>query len=158
MRIANTAIQFALMLAGLVVASCDNIPDPAFAGLADTLVFSLTEATRSASPGAVDFEFRVENRGRLTATACLGPSRIVTYNSERDEASGTWVDHPGCAREFAVEAGGAISWRETLGVRRLSTDRGEVQVEIDVLNPRRCNAFNCKTIHFTSNKREVPGL
>lgn len=39
----------------------------------------LTAARRSKSGSSVDHSFELTNRGRTTATACLGPSRSLSY-------------------------------------------------------------------------------
>ncbi len=67
-----------------------------------------------------------------------------------------FVDHPGCVREFTIEPGKTMRWRETLPVSGLSSGRVELGVEIEVVNPRRCGGFGCTSIQFKStNKREV---
>lgn len=59
--------------------------------------------------------------GSLLLKACLGPSRSVSYKvSSSIGTSSTFVDHPGCMREFTIQSGGVMSWDESLEVSRLS--------------------------------------
>ena len=50
-----------------------------------------------------------------------------------------------------------MSWAETLEVPRLSHGRTEVEVTIQIVNPRRCgNWGNCVAFDLMSNQFEIP--
>jgi hypothetical protein len=70
--------------------------------------------------------------------------------------SSTLVDHPGCTREFTIQSGGVMSWDETLVVPGLSQGRVEVEVSVQIVNPRRCGSWgNCAAIELKSNQFEI---
>lgn len=144
----------AVLVAGV---GCDLLPDPEFAAIERSLELSILEADRAQSGDAVDFEFELKNSGESTARACLGPSRIVSYKTSAGGGSSfDGVDHPGCLREFAIRSGDAMRWRETLRVSGASSGQVEVEVEIEVVNPRRCGGVGCPSIQVKSrNKRNV---
>jgi hypothetical protein len=149
-----------LLLAGLAVAAsgCEVMPDREFAALENALTLRIAEAKRSASGGTVDFSFELMNRGGTSAKACLGPARSVSYKvASSSGISSTFVHHPGCTREFTIQPAGVMSWVETLEVPRLSQGRVELEVEIQVVNPRRCGSWgNCAAFDLKSNQFEIP--
>lgn len=147
---------------GLVVASaalaatagCDRLPDPEFAAVEGALALTAIEASRSNSGESIGFEFELKNQGVALARACLGPSRSVS--SSRGVGYSDIVHHPACLREFAIEPGETMRWHEAMRVSGLPTDRVEVEVEIQVVNPRRCGSAGCPSFQIKSiNKREV---
>lgn len=121
------------------VSGCEIMPDREFAALEKTLTLNIAEAKRSASGGSADFSFGLTNRVSTSAKACLGPSHSVSYKAASSSGiSSRLVDHPGCTREFTVQPGGVMSWAETLEVPRLSEGRVELEVSVQIVNPRRC--------------------
>jgi hypothetical protein len=99
------------------------MPDREFAALGSALALNVVAARRGAA-GSADFSFELTNRGNASAKACLGPSRTVSYRSAASSGgSMTFVDHPGCTREFAIQSGGVMSWGEVLEVSRLPRGR-----------------------------------
>jgi hypothetical protein len=143
-----------LLFAGLAVSvsGCEIMQDPEFATLKSSLVLRIVEAKHSASGDSAEFSFELMNRGSTSANACLGPSRSVSYKVASSEgSSSTLVSHPGCTREFTIESGGSMSWAETLVVPRLS----EVEVTVEIANPRRCGSLGCATIDLKSNQFEI---
>lgn len=149
-----------LLFAGLAVAvsGCEVRPDPEFSALKSALSLTIGEARRSASGGAADFSFELRNRGRTSARACLGPSRSVSYEvGSSSGISSTFVDHPGCTREFTIQPGDVMSWDETLEVPRLSEGRAWVEVGVQIVNPRRCGRWGtCAAFDLESNRFEIP--
>jgi len=149
-----------LLLAGLAVAvsGCELMPDPEFTALESALTLSIAGAKRNASGGSADFSFELTNRGSTRATACLGPSRSVSYKvASSIGISSTLVDHPGCAREFTIQSGGVMSWDERLEVPGLSQGRVEVEISVQIVNPRRCGSWgNCAAIDLKSNQFAIP--
>lgn len=149
-----------LLLAGFAVAvfGCEIMPDREFAALEKALSLNISDATRNASGGSVDFGFELTNRGSTSAKACLGPSRSVSYKvASSSGTSSRFVDHPGCMREFTIQPGGVMSWAETLEVPRLSQSRVAVEVSVQVVNPRRCGGWGtCAAIDLKSNQFEIP--
>ena len=148
-----------LLSAGLAlgVSGCEFMPDPEFAALESALTLRIVEAKRSASAGSVDFRFELRNRGSMSAKACFGPSRSVSYKASSSSAtSGTFVDHPGCAREFTIQSGDEMSWDEAIEVPRLPHGRAEVEVSVQIVNPRRCGRWGiCAAIDLKSNQFEI---
>jgi hypothetical protein len=159
MRSTACPIGSLLLFAGLAVAAsaCEVMPDPAFTSTVSALTLHIAEATRSASGGSADFSFELRNRGSTNAKACLGPSRNVSYEvGSSSGTSMTFVDHPGCTREFTIQSGGVMSWDETLEVSHLSQRHIKVEVSIQIVNPRRCGSFGaCATIDLKSNQFEI---
>jgi hypothetical protein len=160
MRRTAGRLRSLLLFAGLAVAGsgCWTVPDPEFAALESALTLSIVGAKRSASGGSGDFSFELTNRGSRSAKACLGPSRSVSYKvASSGGTSSTFVDHPGCTREFTIQPGGVMSWDETLEVPRLSQGHVEVEVSVQIVNPRRCGSWgNCAAIYLKSNPFEIP--
>ena len=149
-----------LLVAGLPVAvsGCEFTPDPEFAALERALTLSIVKARRGASGGSADFSLELTNRGRTSAKACLGPSRSVSYKvASSSGISSTSVDHAGCTREFTLQSGDVLAWDETLEVPRLSLGRVEVEVSVQIVNPRRCGSWgNCAAIDLKSNQFAIP--
>lgn len=148
-----------LLFAGLAVgvSGCEILPDREFAALQKALTLNIPDAKRSASAESVDFSFELRNGGSTIAKACLGPSRSVSYKlASSSGTSSKFVDHPGCAREFTIQPGGVMSWAETLEVPRLSEGRVELEVDVQIVNPRRCgNWGNCAAFYLESNHFEL---
>jgi hypothetical protein len=149
-----------LLLAGIVVAAlgCEIVPDREFAALEEGLTVKIVEARRSASGSSIDFRFELANHGSTGATACFGPSCSVSYKVAATTGTSIHsVDHSGCMREFAIHAGDAISWAETLEVPRLPDGRAEVEVSVQIVKPRRCGRWRaCAAIDLKSNQFEIP--
>ena len=147
-----------LVLLAVAVSACAIVPDREFSALEKALALNLVEAKRSAAVGSVDFSFELTNRGATTARACLGPSRSVSYKvASSSGTSSTFIDHPGCTREFTIQPGGVMSWAETLEVPRLSQGRVTLEVEVQIVNPRRCGSWgNCAAFDLKSNHIEIP--
>jgi hypothetical protein len=159
MRRTATLVGSLILLAGAwaAVSACDLMPDPEFTALENTLVLRVINAKRNASGDSVDFSFEFTNRGSADAKACLGLSRNVSYRTE--SSSGTsfrWVDHPGCMREFTIQSGGVMSWDETLEVSRLPQGHVEVEVAVQIVNPRRCGGWRCAALDLKSNQFVIP--
>jgi len=147
-----------LVVLAAAVFGCEVVPDRAFAALEKALSVNIIKATRSASGGSIDFSFELANHGRTSATACLGPSRSVSYRvASLNGISDHTVDHPGCMREFTIQSGGVMLWTETLEVTRLPAGRVEVEVTVQIANPRRCGQSRaCAVIDLKSNQFEIP--
>ena len=149
-----------LVIAGLavVVSGCELMPDPEFAALERALNLSILEAKRNPSGDSADFRFELTNRASTSAKACLGPNRSVSSHvSSSTGIRNTLVDHPGCAREFTIQSGRAMSWDEALEVPLLSQGHVEVEVSVQIVNPRRCGRWgNCAGIDLKSNHFEIP--
>jgi hypothetical protein len=152
-----------LLLAVVVVAipGCELMPDPAFAALPEALTLKIVDARFSSSDGSIDFSFELANKGTTVAAACLGPSRSLHYDVDYEGGSqggitGDFVDHPGCARQFAIEPGDALSWAETIEIGELRRGRLEVKVDVQITNPNRCGSWgNCSAFDVTSNTLEM---
>jgi hypothetical protein len=159
MRRIVTPLSSLLLFAGLAVAvsGCELIPDGEFAALEETLTVRIADAKRSPSGSSVDFSFEITNRGSTIAKACLGPSRSVSYRfSSSSGTSSKFVDHPGCTREFTIQPGGVMSWAETLEMPRLSQGPVALQVDVQIVNPRRCgNWGKCVAFDLASNQFEL---
>jgi hypothetical protein len=149
-----------LLFAGLAVAvsGCEVMPDPRFATLKNALSVSIVKAKRSVSGGSADVSLELTNRGSTSAKVCLGSSRSVSYKSASSSGtSGTFVDHPGSTREFTIQSGGVMSCDETLEVPHLPQGRVEVEVGVQIVNPRRCGSWgNCAAIDLKTNQFEIP--
>ena len=156
---ATSSFRSFFMYVGLAaaVSGCEIMPDPEFGAMKEVLSLSIVEAERSESGASADFTFRLANRGSTTAKACLGPSRSVSYKvASTSGSSSSFVDHPGCTREFTIQPGGEMTWAETLEVPRLSDGRVQLQVDVQIVNPRRCGSWgNCPAFDLKSNQFEI---
>lgn len=94
----------------------------------------------------VEFSLRIANRGAQIVDACLGWSRAVSIQSEgRGGTSSRSVDHPGCVTPFSLEPGGELAWVEALKAPVASPGPARLEITIEVLNPKRCDAFGCSS-------------
>jgi hypothetical protein len=101
--------------------------------------------------------FTLTNGGHQAVNACLGPSRSVWYDTSGPSGvRSTLVDHPGCVREFTIQLGGDMAWSEVLEVPHLSEHHVEVEVSVELVNPRRCSGGSSASTSLRSNKRIVP--
>ena len=141
----------------VVTGGCHLQPDPAFAVLGRSFELRIVEASRGQAAGSVDFEFELTNGGDSAAAACFGPSRTVSYRTASGGGSSVQAFyHPGCEYEFTIASGKAMRFRETLSIPELSSAPTAIEVEIEVVNPRRCGGFGCASIHVKSlNRRDV---
>ncbi len=160
MRTSNTVLGSILAMIGIAVvgAGCEFVPDPEFSALKDTLGLSIVAAKRNTAVGLLDFDLQLTNRGDSTAKACLGESRSVSSRAGSwSGTSSTFVDHPGCMREFTIAPGGNMAWRETLEVRHLPDEAVEAKVDVQIVKPRRCgNWGSCAAFELTSNEVSIP--
>ena len=134
---------------------CDQLaPDRDFEALKNSLELRINDATRGRFGETTDVHFTITNQGTTTARACLGPSRGVSYKNELSGggSTGSSVNHPGCVREFAIQPGGVMTWTEPLDI---PAGRVEVEIAVEIVNPRRCDSFGCASINLTSNKFEM---
>ena len=133
------------------------MPYSRFTALKTTLGLRIVEAKRLPPSDSAEFRFELNNRASTKVNACLGPSRRVFYEYRGAEVSGagsafTFVDHAGCEREFTIQAGGVISWSETLEMPALSERAVAVEVSIEIVNPRRCDGWGCSALDLKSNQ------
>jgi hypothetical protein len=59
-------------------------------------------------------------------------------------------------REFTIQPGGVMGWAETLELPRLSQGRVELEVDVQLVNPRRCSSVGCTAFDLKSNRFEIP--
>ena len=156
-RTINTLRSVAALAVLAAGTGCDFLPDPEFAGIERALELTIVEADRGQAADSFDFELDLKNRSESTVKACLGPSRNVSYKTTSGGGSSfDFVDHPGCVREFAIESGRTMRWRETIGVTGLYGGKVEVEIEVEIVNPRRCGGYGCAAIQIkSSNRREI---
>jgi hypothetical protein len=62
------------------------------------------------------------------------------------------VDHPGCTREFTIQSGGVFSWQETLETGGGAQGRVDVEVSVQIVNPRCCGGTGCAAFDLKSNQ------
>jgi hypothetical protein len=157
----NAAIRITILGVALAASGCKQLPDRQFARIGDSLKLTIAKVARSGSGTSVEFVFTVTNVGPRAVNACLGPSRSVLYqtSTERSSRSGVGfnsVDHPGCGREFTLEHGRDMTWSEVLEVPDLSEAPMDVEVDVEVVNPRRCDGWGCTSANIRSNKQRIP--
>lgn len=140
----------------LAASACRILPDRQFEKLGDSLTLKLANVERSASGLSATFVLTLANGGPDAVSACLGPGRTVSYRtSGYSGTSFRWIDHPGCAREFIIAPGRDMTWSEVLDVPNLSQGRGEFEVGVEVVNPRRCDGWGCTSTRLISDKRTI---
>jgi hypothetical protein len=153
-------LQASVVVLALVGPACIWFPgmvDPELAALERTLKLEIEQARRLHRNGSTEFVFKLSNQGATVAEACLGPGRSVSYSSSgRSGTSMTFVDHPGCVREFTLQPSGEMTWREELEVPTVAHGIVEVEVDVEVVNPRRCGGCGCSTIELHSNRYVIP--
>lgn len=153
----DAAIRVTILALALAASGCDLLPDPQFAQVGHSLKLMIAKVDRSESGTSAEFVFTLTNGGPEAVNACLGPSRSVWYDtSGAGGVSSTWVDHPGCMSEFTIEPDRDMTWSEVLDVPHLSETRVDVEVEVEVVNPRRCGAFGCTSTTLRSKKQRIP--
>lgn len=153
----NAAIRVTILALAIAASGCDWLPDPQFARVGDSLKLKIVKVSRSASGTSAEFVFTVSNGGRHAVNACLGPSRSVSVETSGPQATSfTFVNHPGCMREFTLEPGRDMTWSEVIDVPHLSETRVNVEVDVEVVNPRRCGGAGCRSTRLKSNKQTIP--
>jgi hypothetical protein len=143
----------------LIGPACAWLPadvDPELVALEGALKLEIAQVNPLQN-GSAEFTFKLLNQGPETAKACLGPSRSVWYTSSGSSGvSGTSVDHPGCMREFTLQPKSDMTWREELKVAAVSWETLEVQVDLQIVNPRRCRGVGCSAIELRSSRYLIP--
>lgn len=140
----------------LAASACRMLPDRQFEKIGDSLKLKLVKIERSESGPSAKFVFTLANGGPDAVSACLGPGRSVSYQtSGYGGTSFTWIDHPGCVREFTITPAGEMTWSEVLEVPNVSEGRGSFEVAVEVVNPRRCDGAGCTSIRLTSDKQTI---
>ena len=144
------ALTFACILSGV------GCVDPELAALARSLKLEIAQADRVGLSEPVEFVFRLSSRGASVVEACLGPSRSVHYTSSGPQGTrATFVDHPGCEKEFTITPGSEITWQETLEVPHVEGGV-EVEVDVEIVNPRWCGGLGCPATQLRSDSYRIP--
>jgi hypothetical protein len=149
------------LIAGLALAlsatSCMLLPDLTLIGVKRAVSLTIAEARRASTGESTEFTFVLTNRGTSAVAACLGPSRMVSYDTTGPiGSSSTWVDHPGCMQEFSLQPGGTYRWSESLDVPHRFAGPTELEVEVEIVNPNRCDGWGCSSTNLTSTKLTIP--
>lgn len=156
---AQSCLRGAIVSLALVVSGCTLLPDREFAQIGQSLKLRIEKAKRTESGKSIEFVFTIANEGRNAVNACLGPSRSVSYTTSTaggGSAGGVSfmsVDHPGCMKEFTMPPGRDMSWSEVIDVPHISESRVDVEVVVEVVNPRRCGGWGCRSARLTSDKQ-----
>lgn len=153
-RLLGTALFCTLAAAAV---GCEQLPDREFAALESALTLRVVEIT-TAGVDHAQFDLELTNGGASRAHACLGPGRSVTGLS--GGGSFSMVSHPGCEREFQLDAGGVLAWSETHEVTVPGGAPVEAAITIQILNPRRCSSVGCAGFMVESRPRTIsrPGI
>jgi hypothetical protein len=99
---------------------------------------------------------KLSNDSKETITACLGPSRTVSY-----QGSGTGgalmasVDHPGCMRAFTLGPARSMSWQEMLKIGSVGGG-SKIEVNVEIVNPKQCGGWGCTATDVRSNAYVLP--
>lgn len=151
------AIRSTILALALAAMGCDALPDSQFAEISHSLKLETAKVTLSEAGTSAEFVFTLTNHGPEPVNACLGPSRSVWYDtSGPGGVSSTLIHHPGCMTEFTIEPDRDMTWTEVLDVPHLSENRVDVEVGVEVVNPRRCGGFGCTSATLKSNKVRIP--
>jgi hypothetical protein len=157
MKFVNAAIHVVILALALAASGCYLLPDRQFARIGDSLKLKIAKVNRSESGTSAEFVFAITNSGPHAVNACLGPSRSVSYKTSGFSGiRSNFVDHPGCMREFTIEPGRGMTWSEVIDVPHLSESPVDVEVEVEVVNPRRCSAVGCTSATLKSNNQRIP--
>jgi hypothetical protein len=152
-------IRVTILAFALGLSSCDELPDPQFERIGDSLKLNIAKVKLSDSANSAEFVFSLTNGGPEAVTACLGPSRSVSYSSESQGPGGTSFSdfsHPGCVRQFTIEPHSDMTWSEVLEVPHLLSPRVDVEIGVQVVNPRRCiGGTGCMSTTLKSNKQRI---
>lgn len=101
--------------------------------------------------------FRVQNSGRRSIDACVGPSRNVRIVPESDTdgnepigISEHVVDHPGCQQRFRLAPGAHFEWNETTKVPGIVFGHASLEVDVQIVDPRHCD-LGCPDTMLTAS-------
>lgn len=90
--------------------------------------------------------FRMQNSGRRSIDACVGPSRNVRIVPENDTdgnepigISEHVVDHPGCQQRFRLAPGAHFDWSEPTKVPGIVFGHASLEVDVQIVDPRHCD-------------------
>jgi hypothetical protein len=153
----NVHAAVRVLILALAASACDRVPDPQFGRIGNSLKLEIAKVTRSKDGTSAEFVFTVNNAGSGPVNACLGPVKRVSYDTSGPVGGMTFMSnsHPGCMREFTLEPGRGMTWSEAIEMAHLSETRVDVEVEVEVMNPRRCGRFGCATTTLQSNKQRI---
>lgn len=89
--------------------------------------------------------FRLQNSGRGSIDACVGPSRNVrivpdndTDGNEPITVSAPVVERPSCQRRFRLAPGARFEWNETTHVPGIVLGPAGLEVDVQIVDPREC--------------------
>jgi hypothetical protein len=137
---------------------CASVADQQLARIARSLELTVVRARVTDSRDGIELDLSLRNRGNSAAVACLGPGRSVS--SSAGAGMMTLVDHPGCVREFTIPPGEAMTWSERLDTQAPSEAGAgqdvQVEVEIEIVNPRRCGSFGCSSTWLKPAAVRIP--
>ena len=157
MRFRSRVFVTAFILGG---SACSWMPasvDPEFLALERTLRLEIASAARLFDSGAAEVTYKLSNQGTGVAKACLGPGRDVTFRASGSSWSSLrFVHHAGCVKEFTLQPGGDMTWREELEIAPKSQGSVEIEVEIEILNPRTCGSPGCSSVQVRSKPYSIP--
>jgi hypothetical protein len=125
----------------------------------ESLTVSLVIPSTVVAGQETPLQFRVENSGRRSIDACVGPSRNVRIVPDNDTdgnepigVSEHAVDRPGCQRRFRLAPGKYFEWNETTRVPSIVFGPASLQVDVQIVDPRHCEPLlGCPEMMLTSN-------
>ena len=125
------------------------MPDPELERYRRALVLELSGAKSTAAGSTIIVDLKLSNRGDRAIEACLGRSRSISVGSA---SSIEFTHHTGCGRNFRLAPGGEVVWPETFERLRETSKDVNLQVSIEVVNPRRCGSTRCSGITLTATR------
>ena len=135
---------------------CGSNADQQLIRIVESLELTIVHARFMDSREAIELEMSLRNKSQAAAVACLGPGRIVASSTGAVEM--TMVDHPGCLREFTILPGKTMKWSERFEAETGPDCRDvnvDVEIEVEVVNPRRCGSVGCSSTWLKSARRRL---
>lgn len=135
-------------------AACSWLPallEPDLESLRRSLKLEITDVKKPEWNKPADVSLKLTNQSAIVVKACLGPSRSLSYSAPGGGGTrSTDIDHPGCIKEFVLQPAGEMTWNEHLDVPTTLVAGLELEVTVEIVEPRSCGGWGCSAIQMRS--------
>ena len=147
MRSVNAVALASVALLASGCATRSALRGPGLAEWREALTLSLAVPSTAAPGAQADVRFRLENSGRQSVAACVGPARNISLIPEDDTqgnepiaiAAGA-VERPRCRRRFRLTPGSRIEWKETARLPGIVRGFARISGDVQIVDPDDCDA------------------
>jgi hypothetical protein len=144
-----------LFLTGALLAAACSVFDAELLIAKSRLKLEVTNLT-PVKEQITSVEFKLSNDSASAVKSCLGPSRAVSYKSSGSSGVASHgFDHPGCTKEFTIEPKSNMLWTEEVEVPIVLRTGVKVQIDVELVNPRRCGGWGCSATMLSSSEYAV---